>query len=157
MKNPLILRNLHQTVIIALSAVFLAFPAIAADALPQSKLVMGGKTFSVETATTREQQQRGLMFRTELAADAGMLFVMPRTQSTAMWMKNTFIPLDMIFIADDGSIVNIAEDTQPESLAAIRSAAPVKAVLEVPAGTANKLRLKAGDKVAHEVFTRARR
>lgn len=109
----------------------------------------GGKahTFKVEVATNARQQAQGLMFRRSMAPDAGMLFVYPREERIAMWMKNTFIPLDMVFIARGGRIAKIAERTVPMSEATISSDVPVMAVLELNAGTASRLGLKPGDRV----------
>ncbi|SMF77773.1 hypothetical protein SAMN06265365_13821 [Tistlia consotensis] len=103
--------------------------------------------FHVELATTAPQMARGLMFRKELAPDAGMLFVLPSAQMTAFWMKNTLIPLDMLFIAEDGRVVRIAERTTPMSTESISSRRPVIAVLELPGGTAERLGIGTGAKV----------
>jgi uncharacterized membrane protein (UPF0127 family) len=103
--------------------------------------------FTIEVARTPEQQQFGLMFRNKLAPDAGMLFVYDRPQRISMWMKNTLIPLDMIFIGADGRILNIAERCVPMSVAPIYSSDVALAVLEVNGGTAARLGLKPGDKV----------
>lgn len=105
--------------------------------------------FSVEVAETPEQQRTGLMFRSELGAREGMLFVHPRPRIINMWMKNTLIPLDMIFIGEGGRIIRIAENTAPHSLATVSSLAPAIAVLEVNAGTAAGLGLEVGDTVRH--------
>lgn len=105
--------------------------------------------FKIEVATKPEERAQGLMFRRTLAPDAGMLFDFGRTDSVAMWMKNTYIPLDMLFITSGGSVVNIAQRAVPESLTAIPSAKPVRYVLEVPGGTASRLGLKAGDTVLY--------
>jgi uncharacterized membrane protein (UPF0127 family) len=109
----------------------------------------GKKTheFSVELALNGRQQKQGLMFRRRMAADAGMLFVYRREEPIAMWMKNTFIPLDMLFIARNGTITRIAERTVPMSEEIISSGGPVLAVLELNAGTASRLGLKPGDRV----------
>ena len=113
----------------------------------------GGRyPFRVELATTPRQRSQGLQDRRRLAADAGMLFDFGRLQPVAMWMKNTYVPLDMIFIADGGRIVSIARDTEPQSLAIIESAGLVRGVLEVRAGTAARLGIAPGDRVAHEIF-----
>lgn len=109
-------------------------------------------TFTVEVARTEDQRAWGLMYRRELARDHGMLFVYPRVRRVAMWMKNTFISLDMLFIGPDGRIRRIHRDAEPESRASIRSGKPVKAVLEVRAGTAARLGLEPGDRVRHPVF-----
>ena len=115
----------------------------------------GRYAFTVEVAATVAERARGLMFRRRLAPDAGMLFDYGDEQQVAMWMKNTFIPLDMLFIAGDGRIVNFAERTVPQSLAPIASAGPVRAVLEVNAGTVARLRIRPGDRVEHPIFTAA--
>ena len=112
--------------------------------------------FTVEMAVTWEQRRQGLMFRRELAPDAGMLFDYGTVAPVAMWMKNTLIPLDMIFIGADGQVVNIGRNTTPQSLKPVRSWGPVRAVLEVRAGTASRLGLKAGDAVRHPLFKNAR-
>ena len=95
--------------------------------------------FDVEVARTIEEQRQGLMFRTSLPADGGMLFVYDKPQIASFWMKNTVIPLDMIFIRVDGSIDRIAENTIPESLEPVASGGEVVAVLEVVGGTAARL------------------
>lgn len=103
--------------------------------------------FSVEIAQTQRQHMQGLMFRRRMEAEAGMLFVYSRDEPTAMWMKNTLIPLDMLFIDRDGVIRKIAERTVPMSEAVISSGGPVVAVLELNAGTASRLGIKLGDRV----------
>jgi uncharacterized protein len=108
--------------------------------------------FTVELARKPEERAVGLMFRTEMAADRGMLFDYDREQPVSMWMKNTFISLDMLFIRADGRIANIAEWTTPRSLDEVASKGPVKAVLELNGGTAARLGLKAGDRVRHALF-----
>ncbi len=110
--------------------------------------------FKIEMADTDERRTVGLMFRPAMAPDAGMLFDFKRDQPVAMWMRNTLIPLDMLFIARDGRIVNIAERTVPLSDATISSAGEVRAVLEVNGGTAQRLGLKPGDHVSHPMFER---
>jgi uncharacterized membrane protein (UPF0127 family) len=107
----------------------------------------GAHRFTVELARTPDQQMQGLMFRRKLDADAGMLFVYQEPVVARYWMKNTYIPLDMIFIAPDGHISSIAERTVPLSLATISSDVPVIAVLELNGGTASRLGIKIGDKV----------
>lgn len=95
--------------------------------------------FNVEVARTEEEQTRGLMFRTSLPADGGMLFPFPKPKIASFWMKNTLVPLDMFFIRADGSIDRIAENTIPESLEPVVSGGEVSAVLELPGGTAARL------------------
>jgi uncharacterized protein len=112
----------------------------------------GKHVFGVEMALTPEEQSRGLMFRRELPDRQGMLFDFQREQPTSFWMKNTYVPLDMIFIRADGRILNIAENTVPLSEALVSSSGPVRAVLEVIAGTSKKLGIAAGDRVVHPIF-----
>jgi uncharacterized protein len=114
----------------------------------------GVHVFSVELAVTNEERARGLMFRKQLAEGKGMLFDFKPDQEVSMWMKNTYISLDMIFIRGDGRILRIAENTTPLSENIISSGGTVRGVLEVIAGTAKKLGLAPGDRVAHPLFTR---
>jgi len=107
----------------------------------------GRKSFTVETATTRDQRDRGLMFRTHLAERHGMLFDFGQDQEVRMWMKNTLIPLDMIFIEADGRVHRIERDAQPGSLRLIASGGPVRSVLELKAGSASRYGIKPGDRV----------
>ncbi len=108
--------------------------------------------FEVELALTPAQQSQGLMFRRELGEWAGMLFVYKPAQEVVMWMKNTMIPLDMLFIESDGRIARIAERTVPQTLTPISSRGRVRAVLELNAGTAARLGLKPGDRVLYPAF-----
>jgi uncharacterized protein len=112
----------------------------------------GVQVFSVEMATTEEEKTTGLMYRKELADGRGMLFDFSPEQQVSMWMKNTFIPLDMIFIAANGRILRIAENTEPQSTKIIPSNGLAKGVLEVIAGTAKKYGIAPGDRVAHPLF-----
>jgi uncharacterized membrane protein (UPF0127 family) len=112
----------------------------------------GVHVFSVEMATTDEERTQGLMYRKELPDGKGMLFDFSPEQQISMWMKNTYIPLDMIFIRADGRILRIAENTEPHSLKIISSGGPAKGVLEVIAGTAQKYGIAPGDRVAHPLF-----
>jgi uncharacterized protein len=112
----------------------------------------GVRVFSVELAVTDEERGKGLMFRKEVPEGYGMLFDFKQEQQVTMWMKNTYVSLDMIFIGNNGRIARIAERTTPESENIISSGQPVRAVLEVVAGTAKKLGIAAGDKVAHPIF-----
>ena len=114
----------------------------------------GVKVFSVEMAKTKEERERGLMFRKELPEGRGMLFDFSPQQDVSMWMKNTYVSLDMIFIQADGRILRIAENTEPMSERIISSGGPVKAVLEVVAGTARKDGIAPGDRVAGPLFKR---
>lgn len=113
-----------------------------------SILTKGGrKIFTVETATNREQRDRGLMFRTHLAERHGMLFDFEHDQEVRMWMKNTLIPLDMVFISADGRIHRIERDARPGSLDLISSDGPVRSVLELNAGDASRYGIEAGDRI----------
>jgi uncharacterized membrane protein (UPF0127 family) len=113
----------------------------------------GVHVFAVELAVTDDQRATGLMNRKELPEGRGMLFDFARDSEVTMWMKNTLIPLDMIFITRDGRIHRIAENTEPLSERIIPSGGPVRAVLEVIGGTARKLGLAPGDRVAHPMFS----
>jgi len=143
----------------------LALVAWSAPASAQSGLVTfatgalsvetaAGEThdFTVEIAETPDQRAQGLMFRRQMDADAGMLFLFGSVEERAMWMKNTLIPLDMLFIDETGKIVRIEQRTVPHSLRAIVSGGPVSAVLELNAGTASRLAIKPGDRVRHPAF-----
>ena len=109
--------------------------------------------FTVEVADNDPARARGLMFRQRLPEDRGMLFDFGAPRQVAMWMKNTYIPLDMLFIRADGSIAYIAENTKPQSLDTIGVSEPVLAVLELAGGTAKRLGIRAGDHVYHRIFT----
>ncbi|MGE0420269.1 MAG: DUF192 domain-containing protein [Acetobacteraceae bacterium] len=128
--------------------------------LPKEKLVIvtrDGKQhiFNVEMALSPKQQEVGEMFRTEVPADGGMLFDWGSPRDSIMWMKNTLVPLDMVFINADGTIRAIAENTVPHSLAAVRSGGPVRATLELAAGTTARLDIRVGDKVQQRIFGNA--
>jgi uncharacterized protein len=103
--------------------------------------------FTVEVAISAEQRAQGLMNRREMAADRGMLFDFGLTRRVAMWMKNTYLPLDMLFIRKDGTISRVRANTVPQSEAIIDSGEPVHFVLELNAGTAAKLGIDLGDSV----------
>lgn len=111
--------------------------------------------FTVELADEPEERRQGLMFRRSMADDHGMLFRHDRPQRSAMWMKNTYIPLDILFIQQDGVIVNIAHDTVPKSLSQITSKGRVLGVLELNAGITESLGIKPGDQVLHAIFDNA--
>ena len=150
----------------ALLAALLAGPLLAASPgdpqpeLPKEKLVIVTHDglhhdFEVEMALTMAQQITGLMFRPVVAADGGMLFDWGAPRESQMWMRNTIASLDMLFIAADGTIRHIAERTVPESLAVIDSGGPVRATLEVAAGTAERLDIRVGDRVLQRIFGNA--
>jgi len=125
--------------------------------LPKEKLVIVTKDgtrrdFQVEMARTPQQQEVGEMFRPSVPEDGGMLFDWGTVQESNMWMRNTLVPLDMLFIGPDGTIRAIAEDAVPRSLAIIQSGTGVRATLEVAGGTAKRLGIMVGDKVLSPVL-----
>lgn len=140
-------------VAVLLTCAVLATVARAADV---ETLEIASKTgvhvFAVEMARTDEERRTGLMYRKHLAEGRGMLFDFSPPQEIVMWMKNTFVSLDMIFIGADGRILRIAENTEPQSTRTISSQGPARGVLEVVAGTARKLGIAPGDRVGHPLF-----
>lgn len=149
------------TICFALLALAWSAPETRAQAAPASGLepltiVSGGKRhlFQVEVMRTPEQRARGLMHRKYMPADRGMLFDFQRVEPVAMWMQNTFISLDMLFIRADGTIARIAERTEPLSTRTIPSGEPVLSVLEINGGVSETLGLKPGDRVEHPLFKR---
>jgi uncharacterized protein len=141
---------------VALAGALIAFTGSGAQAASVQPLEIVTKTgvqvFSVEMATTEEEKTTGLMYRKELADGKGMLFDFTPEQEVSMWMKNTYISLDMIFIRADGRILRIAENTEPMSTKIIPSRGLAKGVLEVIAGTAQKYGIAPGDRIAHPLF-----
>ncbi|MGB8182652.1 MAG: DUF192 domain-containing protein [Stellaceae bacterium] len=140
---------------VAVLALMLATPAFAQPQTFQTftsapltiDTVKGPQHFTVELALTPAQQEQGLMFRREMAPDAGMLFVAAQPQIMTFWMHNTLIPLDMLFIATGGKIVDMHERAVPMSDATIVSRAPAIAVLELNGGTVDRLGIKIDDVV----------
>jgi uncharacterized membrane protein (UPF0127 family) len=112
----------------------------------------GPQRFTVEVATTPAQMEQGLMYRRSLAPDAGMIFDYGALSMASMWMKNTLIPLDMLFVDAQGRIVGIHERAVPQSLDTIASPAPSRAVIELNGGTAARLGIRPGDKVLFPIF-----
>jgi uncharacterized membrane protein (UPF0127 family) len=128
--------------------------------LPKERLVIVTRdgqehAFEVEVAGTPEQQTVGLMFRASVAPDGGMLFDWGDERESTMWMRNTIAPLDMVFIKADGRVRSIAENTVPESLVTIPSHGPVRATLELAAGTTARLGIVVGDLVKARIFGNA--
>lgn len=149
----LVLSRLVPVVLVLIA--FAASPTRAADKEALEIVTKSGvQTFSVEVMRTPEERAKGLMFRKELPEGQGMLFDFAPEQHISMWMKNTLISLDMIFIRSDGRILRIAENTKTESEREIPSGGPVRGVLEVIAGTSKKLGIAPGDRVAHPLFDR---
>jgi hypothetical protein len=147
--------SLFASVALIVAWVWAVGPALAAG--PQTLEIVsktGVHVFSVEVVDTPEDRARGLMYRKELPEGQGMLFDFQQDQDVGFWMKNTYVSLDMIFIRGDGRILRIAENTVPLSENLIPSGGPVRGVLEVVAGTAKKLGIAAGDRVAHPMFSR---
>jgi uncharacterized protein len=112
----------------------------------------GQHAFQVEIANNDATREHGLMDRRYMAADHGMLFEFDREAPVSFWMKNTYIPLDMIFIAPSGVVTHIATNAEPLSERVIPSGGPCIAVLELNGGTAASIGLKVGDKVRHPFF-----
>ncbi len=146
--------------LIVLAVVLALWPGVANSAQLQSfergaltiETGAGRHDFEVELADTPPRRAQGLMFRQNVAPDAGMLFVYDDDRVISMWMKNTLIPLDMLFIHADGRIESIVPDTVPHDLTPIRSQGPVRAVLELAAGSAARLGIAPGDTVRHPAF-----
>jgi uncharacterized membrane protein (UPF0127 family) len=155
----------HRWVLALLSSVLLAWalPAHADTAaeplssFPRDTLAIATPDarmhrFNVWIADNDRRRMQGLMFVKQLAPTQGMLFVYSASQSVAIWMKNTYIPLDIVFIRADGRIARITPNAKPHSLASMESGEPVLSVLELPAGTAKKLNIHPGAIVMHRVF-----
>lgn len=157
MRVAVVIKRLICGVTAAIAAAWLA-AAPAARSAEQQTLEIASKggvhVFAVDLAVTDAERERGLMFRRSLPESYGMLFDFKRDQDVSMWMKNTFVSLDMIFIRSDGRIQRIAENTEPQSERIIPSGGPVRAVLEVIGGTAKKLGIEAGDRVAAPALRR---
>ncbi len=133
--------------------------AVAATAQEAERLSIATKAgdrhvFQVEVARTPDQRAQGLMYRRSMPADHGMLFDFERVEPVSMWMQNTYLPLDMLFIRPDGTIARIAANTEPLSTRTIPSGEPVLAVLELNAGAAARLGIRPGDRVEHTLFKR---
>jgi hypothetical protein len=157
---------MHRRTALALAG---TVPLLAAHAqtgpqprLPEEPLVIVTRegtrhAFRVEMAVEPQHQTIGLMFRDRVGPDEGMLFDWGSPRESMMWMRNTLIPLDMLFIAADGRVHRIAERTVPHSLATVDSRGPVRATLELAGGTAERLGLRVGDRVEHRIFGTAPR
>ena len=135
-------------------------PTRAQPTLPSQALTIVSQSgarhrFTVELARTPREQQVGLMFRTAIPPDHGMLFIWPSVQPSDMWMENCPVPEDMLFVGEDGIIRHIAENTVPESLAHISSGGPVRATIELQGGIAAKLGIAVGDRIENKAFGQA--
>jgi hypothetical protein len=150
----------RQTLSLVAAAIAASLFAFSAEAQLQrfatSELTIVGATgphrFTVEVAETPEQMEQGLMFRRTMPPDAGMLFDYKTPTVATMWMRNTLIPLDMLFVDAQGRIVNIHERAVPQTLDVIAAEAPVRAVIELNGGTAARLGIAPGDRVQHPIF-----
>jgi uncharacterized protein len=131
-------------------------PQLELNSFPQSGLsihsAQGEQKFAIWTAATPQQQMQGLMFVRDLPADRGMLFTEQQPRVASMWMKNTYVPLDMLFIDARGKIVKIIAMTKPFSLEVLSSGVPIKAVLELRGGEAKRRHIHIGDVVIHATF-----
>jgi uncharacterized protein len=142
-------RSFSRTAVLA--AVLLApLPAAAADERLVVHTATGAHTFNVEVVDTPESRARGLMFRGELAPDAGMLFDFEEERPVSFWMRNTFIPLDIVFIRADGTVANIHVNARPHDTTGIPSAGAVTYVLEIAGGRSEEIGLMVGDRVEHD-------
>ena len=148
----------------AILAGLLPFTAVAVPTSPNGKLPVstlvidsghGARKFQVEVAADPDSQEKGLMFRKSMAPDAGMLFDFHKPDFQTFWMKNTILPLDMIFIRADGTISSIAPNATPQSETPIPSYEPVRAVLEINGGRAAQLGILPGDHVHAAIFDNA--
>ena len=158
---------MHRRLLLALGAVLPVMalagapePAEAQKELPKERLTIVGKdgvehVFQVEVALKPDEQQVGEMFRTTIPEDGGMLFDWGFPRESQMWMKNTLVSLDIVFINPDGTIRAIAEETIPRSLAPIDSRGPVRATLELAAGVTAKLGIRVGDTVKQRIYSNA--
>ncbi len=123
-----------------------------AQSLPESPLTIGTHKFTIELADDDKEREIGLMHRGQMADDHGMLFDFGSPRRVGFWMRNTFIPLDMLFMKSDGEIVSIIENVRPHVETPVGPDRPIRAVLELNGGLAKKLGLKVGDVVRHAVF-----
>ncbi len=148
------MRRLFESALLALFLLLTQTPGYAADlTFPKDKLTIrttDGKkhAFEIELAVDADHRQQGLMNRRKMADDQGMLFDFGQTRRVMMWMKDTYLPLDMLFIGDDGKIDSISEQAVPLSEAIIDSDIPVAYVLELNAGTVKRLGIAVGDLVS---------
>lgn len=154
------LKSLIQCLIMAFLLCIPAWGAVAEEPerpnYATSTLVIetaeGPRRFEIELAINESEKAFGLMFVRAMPDNQGMLFDYPDNTPVSMWMKNTFIPLDMLFIRSDGTIRKIVQNTVPHSLKAINSGGPVRAVIELNAGTADRLKIRRNDLVRHPIF-----
>jgi uncharacterized membrane protein (UPF0127 family) len=151
---------MRMTLAVSLALAVSLFAASTASTLPVTTISIDGakgpNRFRVEIAGDQASQEKGLMFRKSLAPDAGMLFDFHTDVMTSFWMKNTILPLDIIFVRSDGTISSIAANAVPFSEASIPSSEPIRAVLEINAGRAKALGIEPGDRIHAQIFHNAR-
>lgn len=141
--------------IVPFALVFVSAPVFGGESrLEKLEIVTvtGTHVFRVEVARSPDQRAHGLMYRRSMPQDRGMLFDFRAEGVVMMWMKNTYIPLDMIFVSRTGRVVSIAQDATPESERTISSGPPAYAVIELNAGAARKIGAAVGDEVRHAIF-----
>jgi uncharacterized protein len=146
-----------QLGISVIGLVIMLMGAAFAQTLESLSIVTQGgqrQSFQVEVARNDADRAQGLMYRRAMPANQGMLFDFGRVEPVSMWMQNTYLPLDMLFVRQDGTVVRIAANTEPLSTRTIPSGEPVLAVLELNAGTSARLGIKPGDKIEHPLFKR---
>ena len=144
---------------VLISLLFLAGPSLASEEvvrLPVEQVIVtsdrGDIAFATEIATSDETRSRGLMFRRSMGEREAMLFHWPSPRVVSMWMRNTYLSLDMLFVTADGTVVHVQADTVPESLQVLSAGREVSAVMEVVAGTAAKLGIRPGSRLKHRFF-----
>jgi uncharacterized membrane protein (UPF0127 family) len=143
--------HLLRSSIVAIAAfLLLTFAATADDGKLTIKTAAAEHQFTIEVVDTDASRAQGLMFRTALAPDAGMLFDFKQSRQVSFWMQNTLIPLDMLFIRPDGTIANIHVNAKPLDPTSIPSDGPVQFVFEIAGGRSVELGIKAGDTVIHD-------
>lgn len=138
--------------------IFWAAPALAAECAPDRVYLRGAwgqASFEVEIADSEAERAQGLMFREELPRGAGMLFVYDQPQPAAFWMKNTLIPLDIIFLDEQGRVTSVHENAVPGDLTPIPGGDRVFAVLEINGGLARRYGITAGTQMRHQIFSRS--
>ena len=157
LSNLLFSRNYIFPALLSLLLIFVPENfAIAQSHDPSDHMLVttatGKHTFTLEIAKTNEERAKGLMFRKSMPQDHGMLFIFHDARPISMWMKNTLISLDMIFVSGEGMVTSIIQHTTPLSEEIITSDQPAQAVIEVNAGVAQKIGLAPGDKIHHPLF-----
>ncbi len=146
---------LRSLVAVIAGVILLALPVTAQTGSDRQFAIetsSGTHVFEVEVMRTSAELERGLMYRRQMPKDSGMLFDFKTPQNVSMWMKNTYLALDMLFIGRDGRVVSVKENAEPLSERIISSGGSVLGVLEVNAGTAKRIGVKVGDLVRHPMF-----